>query len=267
MGDASYTGTWSQYINRQILADHDLWAHSKGGTRLELTGCRLDDMKGRGTQMIDARFVSCSFHKADLSASRFVSCSLHKADLSASVLDDLELEDCVLKGASLARSTLLRAIIYRCDLTGADLRLARLQMADIVECNFTKALLDRADLSGGILKESCLRGAAIYDATFNDTQVGLCDFREADLSQHDAGHLCTCEKTWFFRCDFRGANFAGRHLKDTRFTGCRFHGVRGKPIIDGPYTVERPNFAKGDDEEDLHSTEADLHALWGAPNL
>lgn len=248
-GEPGYTGTWSEHITRDVLARHDLWAHSKGGLRLHLRGANLDGMRATGTRMIDARFEACS---------------LVGAQMGASILSDIEMEDCVLTRAAFARSDMDRSILYGCRFTQADLRLARLRMADIVGSDFTRALLDRADLADAILKESNLRGALVHDATFDRAYVGYCDFREADLSTQGATHLCTSAGTWFFRCDFRGSNWEGRPLRDTRFTSCRFHGVRGRPVIEGACTVERPNLAAGDDAEDIRSDEEWFRA-WGAP--
>jgi uncharacterized protein YjbI with pentapeptide repeats len=195
---------------------------------------------------------------------RFEACSLADAQLGASILSDIEMENCVLTRAAFARSDMDRAILYGCRFTQADLRLARLRMADIVGSDFSDALLDRADLADAILKESNLKGALIYDATFDRAYVGYCDFRDADLSAQDAVHLCTAKGTWFFRCDFRGSNWEGRHLCDTRFTSCRFHGVRGKPVIDGVYAMERPNLAAEDDIEEIRPGE-EMFQRWGHP--
>ncbi|MDQ7822256.1 MAG: pentapeptide repeat-containing protein [Candidatus Eremiobacteraeota bacterium] len=236
-------------MTRKVLAQHDQWAHGRGGQRLHLCGANLDGMRATGTRMIDARFETCS---------------LVDAQISASILSDIEMEDCVLTRAAFSRSDMDRAILYGCRFTQADLRLARLRMADIVGSDFSSALLDRADLTDAILKESIMRGALIYDTTFDRAYVGYCDFCDADLSAQDAVHLCTAEGTWFFRCDFRGSNWEGRHLRNTRFTSCRFHGVRGKPVIDGEYAMERPNFAADNDGEDIRSGE-EMFRLWGAP--
>lgn len=243
-----YRGTWSQHITRQVLADHDLWAHSKGGQRLHLCGANLEGLRAVGTRMIDARFEGCS---------------LVDAQIHASILTDIEFEDCDLTRGVFSRSDMDRAILYRCLFAHADLRLARLRMADLVGCDCRHALFDRADLADSILKESDLRGALIYDATFDRAYVGLCDFREADLSAQDAAHLCTAAETWFFRCDFRGSNWEGRSLRQTRFTSCRFHGVRGKPTLEGTCTIERPNLSADDGGEDIGSEE-DVFRLWGS---
>lgn len=239
-------GTWSQHISRQVLREHLLWAQSKGGKRLELQDCNLDNLPAMGTQMHAARFARCTFVRANLSYSR---------------LPDMELEDCVLDRARFVSSDMDRCRLYRCRFVEADLRITRLKMTDVVGSDFIRALLDRADLKSAILKETSFRGAHIYDATFDDAHVSSCDFREADLSRQDAPHLCTTTNAWFLRCDFRGATLEGRQLNNTRFTECRLYGVRGRPELAGPCGIERPNLAPDDDGEDIRSAEEVLQ-MW-----
>ncbi|HSJ64426.1 MAG TPA: pentapeptide repeat-containing protein, partial [Gemmatimonadaceae bacterium] len=64
--------------------------------------------------------------------------------------------------------------------------------------------------------------------------------------------------------DLRGANFEGRRLRDTSFINCKFAGVRGKPEIQGNYTVERADFSPAGDGSDVRGADA-VHAIWGAP--
>jgi uncharacterized protein YjbI with pentapeptide repeats len=244
-------GTWRDHVNRQILREHLKWAHSQGGTRLDLQDCNLDGMLARGTQLYTARFQRCTFVQANLSYSE---------------LSDMELEDCVLDRACFVSSDMNRSRLYRCRFVEADLRITRLKMTDIVGSDFSGALLDRADFTSAILKETSFRGAFFYDATLDDAYVGYCDWRDADLGFQYMAHLCTAKNTWFFRCDFRGTNLAGRRLQDARFTECRFYGVRGQPVIAGSCTIGRPNLSPLDGGEELGTADQVLQ-MWteGAP--
>jgi len=243
-----YRGTWSQHISRQILREHGLWLRDQGGTRLVLEGCRLDDLPARGTQIARARFMRCS---------------LRQANLTYSILSGLELEDCVLDGAGFVSSDLDRSRLDGCAFVRADLRITRLKMAEIANCDFSGALLDRADFTAAVLKGSSFRGALFYDATLDNATLESCDLRGADMRFVKMDNLCTTTNTWFWRCDLRGVNIAGRQLQDTRFTECRFHGMVGRPLLAGTCTIERPNMASADDEEELCAPEEVLR-MWEA---
>ena len=66
----------------------------------------------------------------------------------------------------------------------------------------------------------------------------------------------------FTDCDFRGANITGLRLNNTTFEHCKFHGIIGTPVLEGPITIVDADFSPDADGSDLRS-QADIVAQWG----
>lgn len=218
---------------------------------------------GAGRVDFAARAVTLASRGAELSFARLVRCKLDGASLTHSMLVGIELSDCFGKGVVMNMSTLDDARIDRCDLPGIDLMLGKLRRAKIHGGDFTGAQLDRAFIDDGEIVGAHFPRALFLDANVAGAKVVDCDFREADFSRRETAlsKLCTFFGTRFVNCDFRGAYFSGRRLKDTVFEGCKFHGIQGKPAIEGAYRVVEPDFSVEGDDSDVRDDKA-LDALW-----
>ena len=197
---------------------------------------------------------------------RFVACNLDRADVSSSSFIEAELIDCRGWQANFVMCHLERALLESCDFTRSRFGLAELEGADIRGGYWEAASLDRCHLRGARVRGARFQHAGLHDARLDEAEFTGCDFRCAvfDWRLTDLKRVCTTRNARFIDCDFRGASFAGRRLDGTVFERCRFHGVVGKPAVEGTYTVIDPDFSESGDGSDVRTADA-LYALWGEP--
>ncbi len=240
--------------------------------RLELTPERLrahrawveGGRKGAGRLVIEAKNLSdapCS--GAFLVAARLIGCDLSRINASQANLGEAELIDCVGDAMSLAQSAAQSLRVTGGRYLQVDMRLTRLDTAHIERTDWTDARLDRAGLTGARLEQVNLANAAVWDAVLDRATLTGCNLRGADLSKRNKVlRLCTTNATRFIDCDLRGVNFEGRHLANTVFERCRFHGATGKAVFDGPITVTAADFSAAGDCSDVRGEDA-VRALLG----
>ena len=120
-------------------------------------------------------------------------------------------------------------------------------------------MLDRAEL-----RRADCREAVLADATLTNTKLIECDLRGCDLRRVDhVLDLGTAYDAQFVGCDLRGAKLDGRRLRGTKLIRCRFNGVVGKPVIEGPIEIVDPDMSPaGDGSEIIAGTE--LERQWRA---
>lgn len=238
-------------FNKQRYEAHQAWldAGKTGDGRLVMEGNRI-------TERMDA---IC------LEGARFVKCVFVKTRFDSARLGGAEFEFC--SGTGIFASTqLVRARFEHCQLSGSNLRRARLDNVTIKFGDWSKVALGRGELRHSEVSGVSFRDAQILDCVLDGTMFVDCDFRGASLKVPDVTYTMMggSTDTRFVNCDFRGANFGDRKLERTIFDGCRFHGVKGKPRIQGPYTVAAPDFSPNADGKDVRDAGA-VYALWGKP--
>lgn len=235
---------WKQLIGKPQQRQHRAWLDRgrTGEGRIDLANEVLDDFKLSGKNWTAARFVRC----------RFADCRLDASDLI-----DAELEDCSAQHAEFISCHFDKARINRCSFAGIWFNLSDFVRARIGDCDLSGSLFSRVFFQFAKVERTRFVGADILNARLDDAEFTACDFSKADLSDPDPFlKLCTTRRTRFIDCDFRDSRWEGRLLSETVFERCRFHGVAGKPIVEGPITIIAPDFSPAGDGSDVRDPEA-----------
>lgn len=142
------------------------------------------------------------------------------------MVEDLDLEDCVITGGSMERSTWRRCTLERVRFSAVSLSMSRLIDTRLVECVILDSKAQAADWTG--LSTSALAGQSIsfercrldYGSFMGTDLRGMrfagCSLVDADFSESD------CREVEFVNCDLSGARFAGADLR-----GALLSDVRG----------------------------------------
>jgi uncharacterized protein YjbI with pentapeptide repeats len=114
------------------------------------------------------------------------------------------------------------------------------------------------NLEGAIFHGCDLREAVFSGAILDEVELEGCDLRRArfDVDAPTFGRANGARGARFVGCDLRGARLSNLKLDHTTFSTCKLHGVAGQPWIEGPYTVESPDFSVEGDGSDVRSGEA-----------
>jgi uncharacterized protein YjbI with pentapeptide repeats len=182
------------------LAGADLSGAHARGLKLDgasLRGACLDGADLRRASLREARLQGASavgvrLDYADLTGlrasegTRLAEASLREASGADSLwmgsdLTGADLSYTRLPGADFTRAVLEGAELYAADLRHARLRKARLQDAGMSEMNLFQASLERADLSGADLSGSNLYGAELLNARIEETETGGANLRRTKL--------------------------------------------------------------------------------------
>ena len=162
----------------------------------------------------------------DLSAANLVEARLEEADLSGAMLDRADLGGASVAGIDLTDASLDGAVfsyenkdapIYRAIFDKADLTDANLSGVHLVNVDFTRTLLDRANLSQATLTRTNLTGASLTETVLNGTrfvEVNGLDQRElsrTDVDENNPPTFIGCvdartgeELVWLSRPESRG---------------------------------------------------------------
>ncbi len=195
-----------------------------------------------------------------IEGAKLVRCDLSHVNIS--MFDDVEFEDCILDWAVLTDSAWDRAMLVGCSFRDGYLGLIHFFDATITGGDFARAYAERSSWHRAIVTSVSFQDANLRDGRFDDAVFARCDFRNADLSCHIVdGDFARCPNTYFIDCDFRGANLTGLRLNDTTFERCRFHGVIGAPVLEGPVTIIDADFSEAGEGSDLRS-QAVVMAMW-----
>lgn len=240
-------------FGREVLKAHEAWlARGRTGDgRLVLEnagigGMALGNLKIDAVRLVHVSFDGGTVDFASLRGAELIDCSAERTNFSHSVFDE---------------ASLVRCRFGRASLVHADLKDVRIEGGDFRACNADRGRWNRVKATGvdfrGMRFGDCVLDAVIFEG---------CDLRDANLSriQDILTELCSTLNATFRRCDLRGASFEGRRFDNTKFIECAFAGVKGKPRLEGGYTVERPDFSPAGDGSDIRGPEA-VYALWGTP--
>ncbi len=199
---------------------------------------------------------------ASLRGARLEHCDLSNANMSIGLMDAVELIDCVFDDARMNHSSWDQAELVNCRFLKAWLGLAKFEHARISGCDWTAAYLETSMWSNSDVNATRFVDANLVDSRFDGALFSQVDFRGAKLCRIDeAADFARCPNTRFIDCDFRGANLTGLRLNDTTFERCRFHGVIGAPVLEGPVTIIDADFSEAGDGSDLRS-QAVVMAMW-----
>ncbi len=240
---------WYAWVNDSTVIKHHNWYYrgKYGVGRLVVVG---KDLRGMGPVR-------------DLRGARFVGCDMREANLARAWLEEIELIGCDLSGVRLENPLLDRARIEDCQLTGCTITLVNLIGAQILAGCWSDIECEHCDWTGTLVVHVNFRRTAIVNPILNDALFRDCDFRGAELRRGkldvDVG---TAYGTRFERCDFRGASLKGLRLRDTEFVECAFDGLRGKPAIEGPYSIRDPDFSAAFDGSEI-GPEDRIYDDWG----
>lgn len=160
-------------------------------------------------------------------------------------------------------SQLSRARIDATSLAGAQMMLTYFEQALIADSDFSRAELDRANFTDAQVRGTKFVGARLRDTRLDQAHVEDCDVQGADFTYEERAlkKLGRFVGTHFVNCDFRGASFTGRRLENTVFERCKLGGIVGKPAIEGPYRVVRPDLSAAGDGSEVRD-QAAVDALW-----
>ncbi len=201
---------------------------------------------------------------ASLQGVHLTRCDLSGAALGFSFMDDAEMFDCNFFDAPMSRSQWPRANLQRCNFINVDMGMAKLDDAIVANCNWTTADLQRSTWRRSHVTRSKFVEANLDEIVCAFATFERCDFSRATMrdKSQGRGNVAIFEGTRFTDCDFRGANITGLRLNNTTFERCKFRGIIGTPVLEGPITIIDADFSPDADGSDLRS-QADIVAQWG----
>ncbi len=238
---------WREHLTIDRMLNHGRWINDDrpGSGPLE----RIEDLDFSG-----ARFSGVTFERSTL-----VRCKFSDTGIEYSTFDGAIFLECWSDTANLSHSSYYDATFELC----------RLPRIDFRSSHFFYALLDASSFDGSSFANASfidctIRGCSFRDCAFADTQIDKshlldCDLRDTILIGSERGGRTY--ETHFENCDFRGADFTDRRFRDTTFTRCKFAGVKGLAIIEGPVHVIEPDFSDAGDGSDVRNPDAVL-AMW-----
>lgn len=222
---------WTQ-LQSCLFTDSDLSGADLHDTQLHAAvfqRCRLDDAQFAGARLEALYAKGCSLLRAQLAQAyspnaQFVDCVLSHADMSGAELTGASFHDCSLDSVNAVDAHMSRSRFHACNLnqlqlsgtdlhgaswsqvigTGVIAKAANLQNFRMDQnCQLPGICLDQADMSCAGLNRSQLRGASLRETCLRKALINDCDLRDSD-----GYHL-----------DAREANFTGSDLSDCRWPG------------------------------------------------
>ncbi|MGE0398347.1 MAG: pentapeptide repeat-containing protein [Kofleriaceae bacterium] len=238
---------WRDYITIDRGLDHGRWIN--------------DDRPGEGPleHLEDIDFSGFRFSGKTFDYTTFVRCKFSDTGIEYSGFDGATFFECWSDTANLSHSSYYDASFEFCRLPKIDFRWCRFFYTLIEGSSFDGSSFADASFIDATIRNSSFRGCRLAGTQLDKSYVLDCDFRDADLTSSPNGG-----RNWdthFENCDFRGADFTDRRFRDTTFTRCKFAGVKGRAVLEGPVHVIEPDFSDAGDGSDIRSAEAVL-ALW-----
>jgi uncharacterized protein YjbI with pentapeptide repeats len=231
-------------LDGDALAAHRVWLESGGarGTRLvvvtadaaarvvrgaDLTGCRLEQLRFEGADLVGAT----------LARAELVDVDLQRARIETATLTGARLVHCTLAGAIAEHTSFAELRAERCDFTRAQLATSLWNRAHLEHCTFAGA-----DLA--------------------DTQLGLAHFIACDLRGTSLAGAILAGSV-FERCDLREVDFSGSDLRGAAFVECAFAAAHGEPLAVAGWVVAAADFSDRADATDLGEADDLLAELSG----
>lgn len=226
-----------------LFTDSDLSGVDLHDTQLHTAvfqRCRLDDGRFAGARLEALYATGCSLLRAQLAQAylpqaQFVDCVLSQSDLSGAELTGASFQDCSLDAVQAVDAHMSRSRFHACTLTqmqlsgtdlhgaswsqvigsGVNAKAANLQNFRLDQnCQLPGICLDQADMSCAGLNRSQLRGASLRETCLHKALINCCDLRDSD------GH----------HLDAREANFTGSDLSECRWPGANLMEARLRKV-------------------------------------
>lgn len=160
------------------------------------------------------------------------------------LLERVELVDCTFDDAKLMHSNWAFARIEGGRIRGAFMFLAHLDDASVIGGDWLGTDLERSFWPRASVTDVSFRSSRFVDTVMEGARFTDCEFMYANFGRSELlGDFARAPGTRFVNCDFRGANLEGFRLGNTVFENCKFHGMTGKPDLDGPCTLIAPDFS------------------------
>jgi uncharacterized protein YjbI with pentapeptide repeats len=243
------TREWERFFDLAARRKHHQWLNAgrTGEGRIDVADLDMTNIDEGG---------------ARIPAARLTRCRLDGAKITLSTLDEWELIDCTGPRFNLVGSNLRRAVIRGGSFPNAEWRLVRFDGARIEGTDLREANFGRTTFDDGVLEDVSFAGAYLHDTTMEHTVLRRCNLQGADLrrTQNALSRHGTARGARFERCDLRGVDFDGRRLGDTVFNRCAFHGIKGKPELQGPVTILEPDLSPNGDGSEIGDAAAVLDA-------
>lgn len=238
---------WRDFITVDRRRDHNRWINTgrEGGGPLQLVeDIDLSGIRLSGTTFEYSTFRKCRFSDTGIEYSRF---------------NHATFIECVAETANLSHCRFNEAVFTGCTLPRVDFRWGHFVGSRLESTTFDGAAFSNAGFVGATLAGNSFRGCAFADTQIDKSHLLDCDLRDTILIGSERGGRTY--ETHFENCDFRGADFTDRRFRDTTFTRCKFAGVKGLAIIEGPVHVIEPDFSDAGDGSDVRNPDAVL-AMW-----
>lgn len=193
----------------------------------------------------------------NLEFARFIACELSDVVFELGGLSNAEFIDCAGIGTRLLRDELHNASLRRCRFKRADFRRSSFWQAVLEDCDLSQSAAAETAFIRTRAERVSFRAAGLLDTQLEGAIFKNCDFRQADLREGDAFD------TLFEDSDLRDAQLNSRSLRGSTFVRCKFHGMTGKPKIEGEVTLIEPDLSPEGDGTQIVSAEEILR-LWRA---
>ncbi len=246
-GVKEWDSMWRGIIGLEYKAHQAWYARGRTGEGRMV----LVDENLQGAQV--ASLAGVQFTRCDLSGARVVHVDLRYA----------EFIDCVFEDAGLNLSQWHGAVLKGCKFPGSWIGLADFVNTNVLRCDFSTTNFERTTWQHAEVVASRFYKANVTNQRIDTSTFRQCDFREASINRTDFKlDMAWARNSHFTDCDFRGANITGLRLNNTTFEHCKFHGIIGTPVLEGPITIVDADFSPDADGSDLRS-QADIVAQWG----
>ena len=178
---------------------------------LDLKNQDFSRARGKYTEFSDADLSGVNFSGAVFDGVAFDKTNLEQANFRQAVLKECDFDSAKVIGAVFEGADLTN---LRCD--GADFTGANLRAVSAVGSVWEKSILDQADLSRGVFKNSEFSQVSARETIFDRADCTECNFEDAQL---EATQLTNCNllRASFARAEMQRANLAGSNCYEADF--------------------------------------------------
>lgn len=192
--------------------------------------CDFSDSQWEDNTVIEAAFVRCSFHRANLKVVMFLEkVRLEQLDFEGATLFKLHFVRCKPGAIGFAQGNLESCVFVDVEADGqVDFSHATLRTTCIVgSSSFREAKFEGAHLRECSLRTVALSKASFAGARLENSDLSECDLSHADLSRIDA------RDSRFVRADLQHASLRNAELIDASFqkADLRFTDLRGANLF------------------------------------
>ncbi len=238
---------WRDVLSRDNQRAHVIWLNTVREGPSPLRDIEDTDLAGVRFSGGDLRFVT------------FRNCSFTDAGIEYSDVDNATFIDCWAETSSLSHARFYDVRIQACRFQRTDFRSDRFPGARISDSKLEHSAFGHGAFVDAVVSNTSFQGSGFPAAQIDRSRFANCDVRYASLGGVPiAGRSFD---THFENCDFRSADFTDRRFSGTTFLRCKFAGVNGRPVLEGPVTMVEPDFSEAGDGSDVRDPEV-LLGMW-----